>query len=73
MFLNHDGTGEYIWKKDELINLTFPQVLDRLVEEFPDQYAYKYTTLDYTRTYAEFRKDVDDFARALMSLGVTAG
>ncbi|MBR3301562.1 MAG: sugar phosphate isomerase/epimerase, partial [Firmicutes bacterium] len=26
LYLNHDGTGEYIWKKDELIDLTFPQV-----------------------------------------------
>ncbi|MBR3357523.1 MAG: AMP-binding protein [Solobacterium sp.] len=73
LFKNHDGTGEYIWKKDELINLTFPQVLDRVVEEFPDQYAFKYTTLDYTRTYEEFRDDVDNFARALVSLGVRAG
>jgi hypothetical protein len=29
-----------------------PQVLDRMVEEFPDQYAFRYTTLDYTRTYS---------------------
>ena len=72
-YLNHDGSGEYIWKKDELINLTFPQVLDRVVEEFPNQYAFKYTTLDYTRTYEEFRDDVDDFARALVSMGVRAG
>ena len=73
LYLNHDGTGEYIWKKDELIDLTFPQVLDRVVEEFPNQYAFKYTTLDYTRTYEEFREDVDNFARALVSLGVRAG
>ena len=73
LYLNHDGTGEYIWKKDELIDLTFPQVLDRLVEEFPDQYAFRYTTLDYTRTYEEFREDVDNFARALVSLGVREG
>ncbi len=73
LYLNHDGTGEYIWKKDELIDLTFPQVLDRVVEEFPNQYAFKYTTLDYTRTYEEFREDVDNFARALVSLGVKAG
>ena len=73
LYLNHDGTGEYIWKKDELIDLTFPQVLDRVVEEFPNQYAFKYTTLDYTRTYEEFRDDVDNFARALVSLGVKAG
>ena len=73
LYFNHDGTGQYIWKKDELIDLTFSQVLDRVAEEFPDQYAFKYTTLDYTRTYQEFRKDVDDFARALVSLGVKAG
>ncbi|MCR5074165.1 MAG: AMP-binding protein, partial [Clostridiales bacterium] len=73
LYENHDGTGQYVWKKDTLISATFPEVLDRMVEEFPDQYAFKYTTLDYTRTYAEFREDVDTFARALISLGVRRG
>jgi len=73
LYYNHDGSGQYVWKKDDLIDLTFPQVLDRMVEEFPDQYAFKYTTLDYTRTYEEFREDVDNFARALISLGVKPG
>ena len=73
LYYNHDGTGQYVWKKDDLIDLTFPQVLDRMVEEFPDQYAFKYTTLDYTRTYEQFRDDVDTFARALISLGVRPG
>ena len=73
LYLNHDGTGEYVWKKDELIDLTFPQVLDKMVECFPDQYCFKYTTLDYTRTYEEFRDDVDTFARALVSMGVKPG
>ena len=73
LYYNHDGSGQYVWKKDDLIDLTFPQVLDRMVEEFPDQYAFKYTTLDYTRTYSEFRDDVDNFARALISMGVRPG
>ena len=73
LYLNHDGTGQYLWKKDELINLTFYQVLQRVAEEFPDQYAFKYTTLDYTRTYQQFKRDVDHFARALVSLGVKPG
>ena len=73
LYPNHDGTGQYIWKKDELLSMTFSQVLDRVVEEFPDQYCFKYTTLDYTRTYKEFRDDVDNFARALVSLGVKPG
>ena len=73
LYPNFDGTGEYVWKKDELIPLTFSQVLDRLVEEFPDQYCFKYTTLDYTRTYEEFREDVNKFAKSLLSLGVKPG
>ena len=70
---NHAGTGKYVWPKETLIDLTFPQVLDRMVEEFPDQYCFRYTTCDYTRTYREFRDDVDTFARALISLGVKRG
>ena len=73
LYYNRAHTGKFVWKKDLLIDETFPRVLDRMVEEFPDQYAFKYTTLDYTRTYSEFRDDVDTFARALVSLGVKAG
>ena len=65
---NLRGTGKYVWEKNTLIDLTFPQVLDRMVEEFPDQFAFRYTTLDYTRTYSEFRDDVDEFARALIAM-----
>ena len=72
-YYNRAHTGRFIWKKDDLIDLTFSQVLDRLVEDFPDQNCFKYTTLDYTRTYSEFRDDVDTFARVLISLGVKAG
>ena len=73
LYYNRANTGKYVWKKDILIDLTFGQVLDKMVEEFPDQYAFKYTTLDYTRTYSEFRDDVDTFARSLIALGVKAG
>ena len=73
LYYNKSHTGEYVWKKDLLIDETFPQVLDRMASEFPDQYAFKYTTLDYTRTYSEFRDDVNTFARALVALGVKAG
>ena len=66
-------TGKYIWEKDELLDITFSQMLDRVAEEFPDQYCFKYTTLDYTRTYSEFRADVDTFARSLIALGVKPG
>ena len=73
LYSNKAHDGKYVWKKHTLIDLTFPQVLDRMVEEFPDQYAFKYTTLDYTRTYKEFRDDVDECARALVAMGVRPG
>ena len=72
-YYNKSGTGRFIWKKEQLVDMTFSQLLDRTVEAFPDQCAFRYTTLDYTRTYAEFSKDVDEFARALISLGVRSG
>ena len=72
-YYNKTHTGKFVWKKEELIEETFPQVLDRMVEEFPDQLAFKYTTLDYTRTYSQFRDDVDTFARSLIAMGVKAG
>lgn len=67
------GNGNYIWPKETLINWTFPDVLDRVCESFPNQYAFRYTELDYTRTYPEFRDDVDTFARSLMAMGVKKG
>ena len=70
---NRNGTGEYVWPKSVIIEKTFPEVLDDMVKYFPDQYAFKYTTLDYTRTYSQFRDDVDTFARALVSIGVRKG
>ena len=73
LFTNKTNTGKYIWKKETLIKKTFPELLDKVVEEFPDQYAFKYTTLDYTRTYSQFRDDVDTFARGLIALGVKHG
>ena len=73
LYSNRAGTGKFIWKKETLIEKTFSQVLDDMCQEFPDQIAIKYTTLDYTRTYKEFRDDVDEFARVLISLGVRAG
>ncbi len=72
-YYNRSKTGTFVWKKYDVIEKTFSEVLDTMVEHYPDQYAFKYTTLDYTRTYAEFRRDVDECAAALISLGVKAG
>lgn len=73
LYDNKAKTGKFIWKKESLIDMTCSQMLDKICECFPDQYAFRYTTLDYTRTYTEFRDDVDEFARVLISLGVKSG
>ncbi|MBR3533531.1 MAG: AMP-binding protein [Clostridiales bacterium] len=67
------GTGYYPWPKETLIDLTFPDVLDKICELFPHQYAFRYTELDYTRTYPEFRDDVDNLARAFLAMGCKKG
>ncbi len=73
LYYNRSRTGTFPWKKYDVIEKTFSQVLDCMVERYPDQLAFKYTTLDYTRTYAQFRNDVDRVAASLISLGVKPG
>ncbi len=73
LYFNRAHTGNFVWKKYDVVDKTFSQVLDVMAETFPDQYAFKYTTLDYTRTYAQFRRDVDEVAAGLISLGVKPG
>ncbi|MBQ7604313.1 MAG: AMP-binding protein [Clostridia bacterium] len=73
LYLNRAGTGTFPWKKYEIREETFSQVLDKMAETYPDQYAFRYVTLDYTRTYSQFRDDVDRAAAALISLGVKKG
>ena len=70
---NRSRTGTFPWPKNEQVELTFSQVLDTMAETYPDQYAFKYTTLDYTRTYTQFREDVDRTAAAFIAMGVKPG
>ena len=73
LYFNRSHTGSFLWKKYDVIDCTFSEILDKITERYPDQYAFRYTTLDYTRTYAQFRKDVDEAAAALIALGVKQG
>ncbi len=72
-YYNRSKTGTFVWKKYDVIEATFSDVLDAMVDNYPDQYAFKFPTLDYTRTYSQFRRDVDECAAALISMGVKAG
>lgn len=70
---SRDRKGRFPWPKEHLIDLTFPEVLDRICKLFPEQYAFRYTECDYTRTYPQFRDDVDEYTRALIAMGVKPG
>ena len=72
-YRNRAGTGSFIWPKYDVIDKTFSEVLDAMAESFPDQWAIRYSAPDYKRTYAQFRRDVDTVAAALISLGVKPG
>lgn len=65
--------GQRIFEKDVLIDMTFSQLLDRVVEEHPDQCAFAYTTRSYSRTYAQFKEDVDRVAKMFIAMGVKKG
>ena len=71
--LDAPAKGERLFEKDVLVDLTFGQLLDKVTKEFPDQYAFKYTTRDYTRTYSEFTADVDRMSKSLIAMGVKKG
>ncbi|MBQ7377609.1 MAG: AMP-binding protein [Clostridia bacterium] len=73
LYENRSKTGTFPWKRYDVIDKTFSQVLDTMAETYPDQYAFRYTTLDYTRTYRQFRDDVDEVAAALIAMGVKPG
>ena len=64
----------YVWPHNKLIDLTFPQVLDRMVQEFPDQICFRlFRHWIISEPILEFRDDVDTFARALIAMGVKRG
>ena len=73
VYYNRDGSGSFPYRRYDVVEKTFAQVLDDMVAFYPDHCAFKYTTLDYTRTYSQFRADVDTVAAALISLGVRPG
>jgi fatty-acyl-CoA synthase len=65
--------GQTLFDRDAMVDLTLGELLAKVACEFPNQYAIKYTTMDYSRTYAEFLAEVDQVACGLLALGVRKG
>lgn len=58
---------------EELINVTVGQVLEGVVERFPNEQAIKYIDRDYCRSWKEFDDEVNRVARGFLAIGVKKG
>lgn len=66
-------SGQMLFEKDAMVDLTMGELLQKVACTFPDQPAITYITQDYRRTYREFLADIDTVARALLAIGVRKG
>ncbi|MCL2773692.1 MAG: AMP-binding protein [Oscillospiraceae bacterium] len=57
----------------ELIEITFGNLLNLLEEKYPDNLCIKYCDRDYTRTFAQFNREVEKIAKGFLSLGIKKG
>ena len=58
---------------DDMIHLTVGDMLHDIAVRFPDHLAVKYTDTDYERTYAEFDRETDEYAKGFLAMGFTKG
>ena len=62
-----------MFNNDGLIEITFGNLLNLLEEKYPDRLCVKYRGRDYTRTFAEFNREVERAAKGFLSLGIGKG
>lgn len=58
---------------DKLMNITVGDLLENIAKKYPTRPAVKYIEVNYTRTYYEFNKEVDKFAKGLLGMGLKKG
>ncbi len=58
---------------EQLLEITMGDMLDQIVDKYPDNDGVIYTDRDYRRSYREFRDDCNLFGKGLLSLGVQIG
>ncbi len=57
----------------EFINKTLGEVINDLGKNYPDNLACKFPLEGYEKTWAEFDKETDEYAKGFMALGVQKG
>ncbi|HIU59896.1 MAG TPA: AMP-binding protein [Candidatus Stercoripulliclostridium merdigallinarum] len=55
------------------MNITVGDMLSNIAKKYPTKLAVKYIEVNYTRTYYEFNKEVDKYAKGLLGMGIGKG
>ena len=58
---------------EQLMNITVGDMLNNIAKKYPTKLAVKYIEDNYSRTYYEFNKEVDKFAKGLLGMGIQKG
>ena len=58
---------------EKLKNITVSDMLSNIAKKYPTKLAVKYIEVNYTRTYYEFNKEVDKYAKGLLGMGIGKG
>ncbi|MDR2267622.1 MAG: AMP-binding protein [Christensenellaceae bacterium] len=58
---------------EKLFNCTVGEMLENIVKKFPMRQCVKYIEADYDRTYYDFNRDVDQYAKGLLGMGLRKG
>ena len=60
-------------KSEQLMNITVGDMLNNIAKKYPTKLAVKYIEVNYSRTYYEFNKEVDKYAKGLLGMGINKG
>lgn len=58
---------------EKLMNISVGDMLSNIAKKYPTKLAVKYIEVNYTRTYYEFNKEVDKYAKGLLGMGIGKG
>jgi len=61
------------YQKDVLINITLPDMVDKMADEYPRQEAFVYPQFGIRDTYKTFRDKTDRIAAAFLAMGINKG
>ena len=61
------------YQKDVLVNITLPDLIDKIALEYPDQEAFVFPQFDLRYTYKSFKEETERIACGFLALGIRKG